>query len=113
MEKHNQLFKDLITGLFYPAIFGTIIYTLIECLYKHVSFCTLLHIVCNLTWVGTFKLLLILVLTVFYTCDFLYTMYSDIFKRWYFAADFGILTGLYIIFKHLHYGISRFRKQTY
>lgn len=76
-------------GLIYPAVLGTILYRLLE---------VAAHIITRefpLNKILFIKVVLLLISTAFYVCDYLYLYFSTRYYSWFFMCDIIFLITLY------------------
>jgi hypothetical protein len=93
----GEVLKDLMLGLIYPAVLGTIMYSGLDSLFAQ-----------RFRWSGTFdctiilKFLLLVVTLAFYICDYLYIIFTRNYRKKFFAYDLVFLFGLYLTVRVLH-----------
>jgi hypothetical protein len=107
MHTDSNIAKHLIVGLIYPAVLGTIIYQLLETFGNHFIKGDSIKILEG-TWdIVLLKVVLLITILTFYSCDFLYTTYTSKFRTFYFCLDLIILIGLFTTFKSSNYDIAQ------
>ena len=96
----EKILKDLMLGLIYPAVLGTILYLALQVLTEQTG----------RLWTNLFtfqplsstdkvlflKVVLLLVTLCFYLCDFLYILFTNSYRGWFFVADLIFVVGLYV-----------------
>lgn len=92
----NEAWKQLMLGLIYPAVLGTVFYSFLTAALGPVQVRILgqptVPIAPALKWI------LLLTTMVFYCCDYLYIMFTREFVFGFFACDLFLLAGLYLTF---------------
>lgn len=91
--------QQLMLGLIYPAILGTIMYSALDALYAQLTFVlgalgTDLRLTADSDTV--LKFLLLAVTLAFYVCDYLYIMFTRRYRGLFFVLDLVFLAGLYV-----------------
>ena len=90
----NDTFKQLMLGLVYPAVLGTVLYTVLGAALDPFLSVLLGHSrTVGAPWV---KWVLLLTTVAFYCCDYLYIMFTRQFSVAFFLCDLVLLAGLYI-----------------
>ncbi|MBK7392132.1 MAG: hypothetical protein IPI64_02385 [Chloracidobacterium sp.] len=102
----KQIFKHLIVGLIYPAVLGALIYFFIEFWGGFIESGHLPLMFNAPVDEIILKACLLIMILLFYCCDFLYTTYSKKFRFLYFWFDLAIMVGLIATFKAAKYDSS-------
>ena len=105
LSTHGEIniLKHLIIGLVYPAVLGTLLFLLVEEFGKYLLYGKEIEISHNSTFLIVVKIVLLISILCFYSCDFLYSTYAKYFRKMYFIFDLIILGGLYATFKATNY----------
>jgi hypothetical protein len=91
--------KTLIIGLIYPAVLGSIIYSLYDILGLSIFEHTAKGYLQGSYEVIICKSFLFLLTIVFYCLDFLYSVFTKNFRWLFFGCDIGILLSIVLVFK--------------
>jgi hypothetical protein len=91
--------QDLMLGLIYPAVLGTIMYSGMDAFYAQLTF--VLGALGNGVRLTAdpdtiLKFLLLAVTLAFYVCDYLYIMFTRQYRGLFFLFDLVFLAGLYV-----------------
>ncbi len=100
MAQDKGILKNLMVGLIYPAVLGTIMFDLVKDSMnvilspsKWLAYLSVLHI---------YKIALVISSLIFYSCDYIYTIYTTIYRKKYFTYDFIILFVLIMTFNKIN-----------
>lgn len=92
----NEVLKQVMVGLIYPAVLGTVLYSFLGAAIDPIMNSVLGHTTYTTTpWL---KWVFLLTTIVFYCCDYLYIMFTREFVIPFFICDLIFLTGLYVTF---------------
>src|SRR6266403_6084969 len=89
-ESHRPVKQELMLGLIYPAVLGTILYQLLF---------TIAHILREqypLSAIIWIKYMLVVISIGFYVCDYLYIIFTKRYYWWSFLCDIVFLLTLYV-----------------
>lgn len=101
-QTEKNIAKHLIVGLIYPAVLGTLIYSLFDNIITSIIQQEAKGFLADAPKNLVFKSLLVLGTIGFYCCDFIYTIFTKDFKTRYFYFDLLILIGLSVTFKAIN-----------
>lgn len=92
----NEALKQLMLGLIYPAVLGTIFYNFLSIAVEPVLYWMLGRSVASFG--SGIKWALLLATIIFYCCDYFYIMFTREFVPAFFICDLILLAGLYMTF---------------
>jgi hypothetical protein len=98
MTKNEKIMKDLMLGLIYPAVLGSILYLCLDqfavqlsILWNKGPFQAFRLYEANVGW----KFFLLLLTLAFYIFDYLYITFTNEYRRWFFFFDLFFVVALY------------------
>jgi hypothetical protein len=97
----DALLKQLMLGLIYPAVLGTVLYSALGAAVDPLLMLVGLSREAPTVNASGLKWTLVVVTLVFYLCDYLYIMFTKTFRSWFFVADLVFLMALYATFRTL------------
>ena len=96
MNEENSIPSILIHGLIYPAVLGSIFYSVFDLVDKTEDFGFLFF----------FKLALFLVVLAFFCCDYVYTVRTNPFEWSFFLIDIFVVCVLYVLYDAINLGVN-------
>jgi hypothetical protein len=98
----SEALKQLMLGLIYPAVLGTVFYAVLgRALDQALSIPLHWSAFAIAPWL---KWALVLTTLTFYGCDYLYVMFTKKFRPMFFVCDLILLAGLYVTFSKIDIG---------
>ncbi len=100
-EPDKNLKQDLVIGLIYPAVLGSIFYTALGEITKQVSALwasVSAGAAYNFSFVLTVKFALVFIAIVFYFCDYLYIIFTNDYRDDFFLYDLIFVVTMYLAF---------------
>jgi hypothetical protein len=99
---HSPFLKNLMQNLIYPAVLGSILYTAVQVIatpavasiagWRHFD---VAYDPATAAW-NWQKVAFLLLMLVFYHCDYFYMAYTKTFGWWFFAADWIFIGAMYV-----------------
>lgn len=99
-QKDSKILKDVMLGLIYPAVLGTILYNTADEFAK--QFTDILkyifkeHSPYSISFPLTYKFMITSVSLAFYAADYLYLMFTKVYRWWFFVYDMTFVCFLYL-----------------